>query len=133
MFKKPKRVEGRQDVYGRKIFVVSPKDSFVNFLIEQNPDLERFKEPLYRPTVYLTPEVPYEESLEGYAFGLLRIIQREFLDHYKRADIYGLPKVPIPEFSSDDEEEVRHQFDHWWTIREANDYFEFLDQAWISS
>ena len=42
------------------------------------------------------------------------------------------PAVEIPDdfFASDDE--VAMFFDRWWTIREANGYYEFLDRAWIT-
>lgn len=132
MFKEPQLVEGRQDVYSRKIFVVAPKDCLVARLIEIEPRLERFSGALYRPAVYLTPEVPFEESLEGWSPSLKRIIRRKFLEQYRTKWSEDFPAVEIPDnvFTSDDE--VAMFFDRWWTIREAEDYHEFIDQAWIT-
>ncbi|MBK1829515.1 hypothetical protein JIN77_02160 [Verrucomicrobiaceae bacterium R5-34] len=132
MFKEPQLVEGRQDVYSRKIFVVAPKECLVAHLIGVEPRLERFSEALHRPAVYLTPEVPFEESLEGWAPGLKRIIRRKFLEQYRAEGSDDLPAVEIPDdaFTSDDE--IAKCFDQWWTIREADDYHEFIDRAWIT-
>ena len=132
MLKEPQLVEGRQDVYSRKVFVVAPKDCLVARLIEIEPRLERFSGALYRPAVYFTPEVPFEESLEGRSPRLKRIIRRKFLEQYRTKGTDYLPAVEIPDdvFASHDEVEIF--FDRWWTIREANDYHEFLDRAWIT-
>jgi hypothetical protein len=132
MFKEPRLVEGRQDTYSRKVFVVAPRECLVAHLIEIEPRLERFSEALYRPAVYLTPEVPFEESLEGRGPGLKRIIRRKFLEQYRTEGTEDFPVVEIPDdvFTSDDE--IANQFDQWWTIREADDYHEFIDRAWIT-
>lgn len=112
--------------------MVAPKECLVAHLIKMEPRLERFSEALYRPAVYLTPEVPFEESLEGYGPGLKRIIRRKFLEKYRAGGSDDLPTVEIPDgaFTSDDE--IARYFDQWWTIREADDYHEFTDRAWIT-
>lgn len=132
MFKKPQLAEGRQDVYSRKVFVVAPKEALVAHLIEIDPRLERFSEALYRPAVYFTPEVPFAESLEGYGPGLKRIIRRKFLEQYRTEGTKDFPVVEIPDYVFTSDEEIAKQFAQWWTIREADEYHEFMDRAWIT-
>ena len=132
MFKEPRLVEGQQDTYSRKVFVVSPKDCFVQHLIDCDNRLERYAEALYRPAVFFTPEVPFEASLEGYSSGLKRIIRKEFLKRYREDGFKDLPKVSISDGAFVNDDEIAKQFDQWWTIREANNYSEFVDGSWIN-
>lgn len=132
MFKEPQIVEARQDVYTRKVFVVAPKECLVAHLLNVEPQLERFSEALYRPTVYFTTEVPFEQSLEGYGLGLKRIIRRRFLEQYQAGQSEEFPSVTISDDAFANDDEVSKEFDRWWTIREADDYYEFLDRAWIT-
>ena len=130
MFKEPRLVEGKQDVYCRKVFVVAPKESLISHFIEQNPAVAGFKEALYRPSVYFTPEVPFESELEGSGPALKRIIRRSFLEDYVGNTDDELPSIDLDYDVSMDDKQVRELFERWWTIREADDYSEFEASSW---
>ncbi|MEO0796477.1 MAG: hypothetical protein AAFX93_15010 [Verrucomicrobiota bacterium] len=125
---KPSRfVEGTQDLYDRRVYVIRPKQELLDHIVELCPEAASELEIYNGSTVVMTEEVPFEGSLEGWRPTIKMKCKEAFIR--ENFNYFPIADMDKPNDLLVDMDTLVAFFDQWW-IAEESDYIELIEGSW---
>ena len=115
------------DMITRRTYVVRAKKSLVQHISRRKTLDARDVEHLLEPTVITTPEVAFEEHLEGWRLSLVNKCKEGFLRW--SGSFEPVTEMDLPEDLFEEMSVLVEFFDQYWSIEEA-DLVELDMDAW---